>query len=119
MSKLHLGPVNNESKNGGSTSVTRERAGGEWASRGWTGSCSPRAEGLLEWVRPGAEAGRVKAGVRAAELVLGLQRAGAGRPRRMGGLAESGGSRSKGGRGGPGSQGWGLAILRRARGGCR
>lgn len=64
--------------------MTRERAGGEWASRGWTGSCSPRAEGLLEWVRPGMEAGRVKAGVRAAELVLGLQREGADQPRRMG-----------------------------------
>ena len=57
---------------------------------------------------PGTEAGRVKAGVRAAKLALGLWRAGAGRGVR--GLAERwGGARTQVGRSmrGPRSQGWG------------
>ena len=37
MSKLHSGPANNESVNGGRTSVTCKRAGGEWTSRGLEG----------------------------------------------------------------------------------
>ena len=85
---------------------------------GWRGSYSPRAEGLLEWVLPGTAAGRVKAGVRAAELALGLQRVGA----------------SHGGQGAwltaadPGARAaevvlalraGALAVVRWARGGCR
>lgn len=101
VSKLHLGPVNNESKNGGSTSVTREgwwRVGEQGLELEQLLSAGGGAAGVGAPRRRGEE---VKAGVRAAGWCWGFRRRAptAG----DGGLAEGGGSPGRGGRGGPGS----------------